>query len=1654
MKKLLFVLALLVASSAVKTLEAQTGWVRQSNPLGDSTDLGKIQFVSSSEGWISASRGRLLHTTDAGTTWNTVIPFPNDTLNSSADPAITMSWVNQTHGWKMNWLGTGLGDAHGAMIHKTTDGGHTWQKKALIDSTATVSYSTADFQGTWQMHGLVSPDHGPSDHTGWAGWMHGTTTFDAGGNGTGSAVGSDGITRSNSGSMSISSSGVITVNGTTTYGFMSADKRTVVWTMTDGGGGFSLYVMQKEVSGTTYNTADFQGTWQMHGLVSPDHGPINTTGWGGWMHGTMSFDASGNGIGSAVGSDGITRSNSGSMSISSGGVTTIKGTDTYGFMSADKRTVVWTMTDGGGGFSLYVMQKDVSGTTYVTADLQGTWQMHGLVSPDHSLSGSTGWAGWMHGTMSFDASGNGTGSAVGSDGITRSNSGSMSISSGGVTTIKGTDTYGFMSADKRTIVWTMTDGGGGYSLYVMQKEGGSTANHEAGVQVQFVDENNGWATIYDFSNLVLKMLRTTDGGNNWTLLPSTGQVGCIFHFADVNTGWRLTLTPDPPYKIMKTTDGGHSWFEQYSFSKTTDDSSGFNALQFTDINHGWVVGDYGKILKTTDGGNNWTSITNTGISSDAKSKCIFFLNANTGWIGTNISSTGTTAGPQRVILHTTDGGLTWTLQYPALETSGTNTAAVFSIFFTNSNEGWFAADYIIGHTTTGGTPGVAGQHVSISSFTPTSGPIGTRVTITGTNFSTTPANNIVYFGAVRATVTSATSTSLAVTVPAGATYQPITVTVGGLTAYSSQPFIVTFPTVASITSASFASKVDFATGGGPIRVAFGDIDGDGKVDLIVANGGSNTVSVFRNTSSSGSVGAGSFAAKIDFATGSLPVLVAFGDLDGDGKPDLVVTNRYSNTVSVFKNTSSSGSITFASRVDFPTGVQPYGVAIGDIDGDGKPDLAVGNIDGTVSVFRNTGTTGSITSGSFASKVDFVAAADVDGVAIGDIDGDGRPDLVAVSRNYNIACVFRNTSTSGSITFAARVDFGTGMEPHGVAIGDLDGDGKLDLVVGNYKGKTVSVFRNTGSPGSITFTANAYPTAPSPLSVAIGDIDGDGKPDLVASGTDSAAVSVLRNTSSIGSITSSSFAPKVDFGTGVTPYYIATGDIDGDGKPELVSVNMTDNTISILQNLIQSPHAQATLAAVGPISAFKGTDVSLEIRVGDSTRAANVFGLGFDLLYTNTSYIDCVSADTAGCFLGGNLLYIVTPDDANGKVSVGMSRKAPLSGVSGGGTLIRLKFHVASTAPDTGRVTFSFANATANDQNGTSITLSPISGTTKIQGFSVWPGDADNNGVVNQSDILPLGLYWGSTGPARSSASLQWVAQSATAWTPQAATYADANGDGVVNQADVLPIGLNWGKTHGLGKMGSTIATGQTPTQASVQGTPILRATGPASVRGKTTFDVTVTLGDTANPVSGLFGISFVLDFAGSKSIIQATEVTAGTFIGNDIIFFPQIDAANGLVAVGMTRKSGASSVAGFGPVAKIRFQVMNNTSASSIAFSTRDISANDAGGNPVAVQPSSSSVLVSVSDINTVPTGYRLEQNYPNPFNPTTKIRYSVPNGGMVALRVYDILGKEVATLVDEAQTPGLYEVEFNARNLTSGVYYYRLTAGSFSETSKLVLIK
>lgn len=533
------------------------------------------------------------------------------------------------------------------------------------------------------------------------------------------------------------------------------------------------------------------------------------------------------------------------------------------------------------------------------------------------------------------------------------------------------------------------------------------------------------------------------------------------------------------------------------------------------------------------------------------------------------------------------------------------------------------------------------QVPTIASFIPASGPVGTSVTIAGTNFSATTANNIVYFGATRASVTSATTTQLVVPVPMGATYQPIAVTVGGLATYSAKPFLVTFAGGGIIDATSLSSKIDFAAGTQPYHMAIHDLDGDGKSEMIAANSLSNSFSVYRNISSVGTLGAGSFSTKSDFTTGAQPVHVAVGDLDGDGIPDLAVANYSSASVSVFRNTSTSATISFAAKNDFTTASQPINIAIQDLDGDGKLDLAVANdAGGSVSVLRNTSVVGTV---SFAPKVDFTTGTGPRSIAAADLDGDGKPDLAVANNTSNSVSVFRNTSTAGSITsgsFATKVDFTTDAGANAVAIGDVDGDGKPDLASSNNTGNTVSVFRNTSSSGIINLTSFAarvdFATGVGPFRLAFSDINGDGKLDMITSNNQANTISLLRNTSTSGAITAGSFNAKVDFTAATSPLSVASGDLDGDGKPDLTVANYNSASVSVFRNTVVSSSVP-TISSFTPTSGAVGTSITITGTNFDTTPANNTVRFnGTTALVSSSTATSIITSVPAGATSGRRL----------------------------------------------------------------------------------------------------------------------------------------------------------------------------------------------------------------------------------------------------------------------------------------------------------------------------------------------------------------------------------------------------------------------------------
>ncbi len=464
-----------------------------------------------------------------------------------------------------------------------------------------------------------------------------------------------------------------------------------------------------------------------------------------------------------------------------------------------------------------------------------------------------------------------------------------------------------------------------------------------------------------------------------------------------------------------------------------------------------------------------------------------------------------------------------------------------------------------------------GQAPVINSFSPTSGNIGTTVTINGSGFDATPANNIVFFGAVKATVTSASATSLDVIVPAGTTYQPISVTTNTLTAYSTLSFNVVFSNGTPITTNSFpgAASTGELIPGSSKNFTTSDLDGDGKPDIIFW-ARFDSLGICRNTSSANSI---SIAAKKCFFVGMNISSYSIADYDGDGRPDITVVSPLSQ-IRILRNTSSPGNISFASFITVPTTAsQPQCVVSGDVDADGKIDLVISsNTDSSVLIFKNTTTGNNI---SFAAALSYRTGKWPVSVALTDLDGDLKPDIITTNNQSNTISILKNSSSLNNISFDPKTDIATGAEPLCITVADLDADLKNDLVVANRGAHSISTFLNSSSIGNISFTPrtdhiitmdpDTYPS-----SLAAGDIDGDGKIDILAGCYveiflhPAGNMLILKNNGSQGTI---SFEGSIAYPSNIELYSVFFCDMQGDGKPEILSIAHSD--ISAIYNIRQN-----------------------------------------------------------------------------------------------------------------------------------------------------------------------------------------------------------------------------------------------------------------------------------------------------------------------------------------------------------------------------------------------------------------------------------------------------------------------------------------------------
>jgi hypothetical protein len=581
--------------------------------------------------------------------------------------------------------------------------------------------------------------------------------------------------------------------------------------------------------------------------------------------------------------------------------------------------------------------------------------------------------------------------------------------------------------------------------------------------------------------------------------------------------------------------------------------------------------------------------------------------------------------------------------------------------------------------------------------------------------------------------------------------------------------LLAFGLTAGPVQAQFSAVTSYPTGSGttPFYLILRDFNGDGRLDIAETNYNTRTVGVLLAQAGGG------YAPVVTYATQSpsTPFGLTSGDVTGDGRPDLVVANYLSassstsGTVSVLPGQAGG---TFGSATVVNVGGSPLNVALGDVTGDGRPDL-VASINGggrAVSVVPGLG------NGSFGTPVLYgggsssaLASQQAYGVALNDLDGDGRLDIIVTNFDNttgNTVGVLLNQSGGG---FGAATAYATGSgntQPTGIAIGDVNNDSRPDLIVTNYNTNAVSVL--LGQTGGTFRAASTYATgATGPRELALGDVNNDGRLDIVTANFGNGSGSTASVLLGLGG-GSFGTATLYSVGASSSPWHVALGDLNGDGNLDIAATGRGNNTIGVLLNT--TVYAAPTLISINPTSApvgrsviLTGTNLTGATAVSFNGTAATTFSVVNATTITATvptgTTTGNVTVTTPGGTTGGLLFTVSYPDlvvNTNTTIPAGIYNSITVTS-TGAGTLAgdvtvntSLTVQSGGTLTDgcavikgTGSFTLA-AGATLSSCAAQGIAISGASGTVQVTGTRSFSPDASYvyNGSAAQvtGDGLP------------------------------------------------------------------------------------------------------------------------------------------------------------------------------------------------------------------------------------------------------------------------------------------------------------------------------
>ncbi len=893
------------------------------------------------------------------------------------------------------------------------------------------------------------------------------------------------------------------------------------------------------------------------------------------------------------------------------------------------------------------------------------------------------------------------------------------------------------------------------------------------------------------------------------------------------------------------------------------------------------------------------------------------------------------------------------------------------------------------------------------------------------------------------------------------------------------PFVYSFSINASVAPGTFTGRVDYPVGSQPRGVFVHDLDSDGDADIVTANGGPYSVSILKNN------GDATFAANVEYPTGGYSTSVYVNDLDGDGDGDLAVANAYDGyVVSILKN---NGDGTFAAKVDYPIGSGSNAVFVSDLDGDGDGDVVTANGGSTTfSVLTNNG------DGTLQPKVDYPTS--VSGtpnyLSISDVDGDGDGDvLVGNQSGVSSISVFKN---NGNATFAAGSDYPTGPGELGsLTVNDVDGDGDGDVVVSNQTNNIISVLKNN-SDG--TFTAPVdYPTGGNPAQIFISDIDGDGDGDLAVADNTSQAVSVLKNNGD------GTFAPKKDYVTASGPVGIFVCDFDGDGDGDIVTSNLGSANVTVLLNdfILYA----LTVNTIGSGSVTKSPDQPSYLE-GSSVQLEAIPALGYQFYEWSGDASGSLNPmnivmdnnkDVTATFIIDPVYEISYRTATYNDWATAVDSKGKYKAEKRKSDKVHLKFNVGAPANATG-FTLKFTmdvigvvtiGKTKTIQLGDSVLNTNVA---TFTGLTIAQGDTFQfDGYGLKGKIAGVKVIW-QTSPKPTTQTITGFKINTPKLTmPNLHNVGSELFPGGYGQAGAyfmsgllvgIPQGLKGGNSvihpkykdvqkslvkfsHGIPQFHAdsircldTLPINHKPISKQLKSMPpdkysnrlfaellTLKLNVAASITEKFPAGLgELTFFDKSEPTNPFNGQLINTVVQKADTMISCLPLTSKLPVPTTADLYSVLQKINGAFAGAVDTISFASKTKLTGVTQLIDVPFLRKTPG---------------------LEPT---VVFSGDVIEQVPEIFGLQQNYPNPFNPSTTIGVELRAVSTISLRIYNLLGQEIAEVIrDETLDEGIYEFEFSAGNLPSGVYLYHLTGQSaddegvvtsLSDMKKMILIK